>query len=326
MCQSVFLVWSISMTRHFTLLILCVTVLFSTIPRPGSAETMAELMTLQQRFNAGEYEEVLAIVAPLADQGVPRAMTVVGVANLFGSGLPTNEPEGIRWLTQAADAGSIRAMVILAEGLMFGFYGLEIDTDRALAYFERAAEQDNPMALTALSRYYSCESCGEINDTLAAVMGERAVQTINAQAFSRLARLKNNGTGMPQDEPEARRLYQIAALLGEGEAANYWGHMAYNGFGGPGDIAEAMRAFSLGVELEYPRAGNNIAIVMLENPDIYKNRAMGLAWCLWSVREAEDQDRGEFTDYCKTAATASTEEERTEAARLLPTLDPAAVH
>jgi TPR repeat protein len=310
------------MTRHFTPLILCAAVLFGLIPKPGSAQTTAELMTLQQRFNAGEHEEVLVVATPLAEAGVPRAMVILGVANLFGFGLPKNEPEGVRWITQAADAGSPRAMLILAEGLMYGWYGLDIDTDRALAYFERAAEMDNAMALTALSRYYSCSTCGKENDELAAVMGVRALQMIEPEAFSQLARLHNNGIGMPQDEAEARRLYQIAALLGEGDAANRWGHMAYSGFGGPKDIAEAMRAFVLGVKLEFARAGNNIAIVMFENPDLYPDRATALAWCMWSVREAKDEDRSEFTAHCKTETGASTPEVQAQAARLLPTLDP----
>lgn len=310
------------MTRHFATLFICVSILFGTIPRPGSAETMAELMTLQQRFNAGEHEAVLAIATPLAEQGVPRAMVILGVAHLYGMGLPKNEPEGIRWLTKAADAGSTRASQILAEGLMYGWYGLTVDRDLAIAYFEGMADLEVPMALTALSRINSCAACGFEDDTLAAVYGQRAIQLVDSEIFSQMARLSNTGIGMPKDETEARRLYQIAALLGNGDAANHWGHMAYSGLGGPTDIAEAMRAFAMGVKLDFVRAGNNIAIAMFENPSLYPDRAMALAWCLWSVREAENEDRGEFTNYCKGEAAALTEAERTDAARLLQTLDP----
>jgi TPR repeat protein len=86
-----------------------------------------------------------------AEAGNPSGKVLYGMAQLTGQGVPKNEIAGVRILREAAEAGSTRAMLILANFYYEGDFGIGYDPEEAKRLVTEAASRGDPSAKEALS-------------------------------------------------------------------------------------------------------------------------------------------------------------------------------
>ena len=68
-------------------------------------------------YKRGDYETVLQLVRPLAEQGLAEFQVVLGSMYDAGQGVPQDDAEAARWYLTAADQGDATAQYLL--GLMY---------------------------------------------------------------------------------------------------------------------------------------------------------------------------------------------------------------
>ena len=83
----------------------------------------------------------------------------------------------------------------------------------------------------------------------------------NAIAQFNLGVMYASGQGVPQDDAEAVRWYQLAADQGHAKAQNNLGIMYANGTGIPQDDAEAVRWLQLAADQGYAPAQTNLRLI-----------------------------------------------------------------
>ena len=121
------------------------------------------------------------------------------------------------YFEQAVQQGHVQAMVNLGNGLRLA--GLAPDApdgaalSRAAQTYERAALQDDPLAMYMLARaYWHAEGLAP-NPALAVHWYTRAAETGDAAAQFCLGHMYANGQGVSQDYAVAARWYLAAAGL-----------------------------------------------------------------------------------------------------------------
>src|SRR6266699_4291765 len=96
-----------------------------------------------------DYATALQEWRPLAEQGDPRAQSMLGVMYHFGQGVPRDYTEAAQWYRRAADQGNAKAQhnlgVLYANG-----EGVPQNDAIAVQWFRKAAEQGNAGAQVAL--------------------------------------------------------------------------------------------------------------------------------------------------------------------------------
>src|SRR6266704_1911402 len=87
-----------------------------------------------------DYATALQEWRPLAEQGDPRAQSMLGVMYHFGQGVPRDYTEAAQWFRKAAEQGDTMAQNNLAVIYEHG-RGVPQDYGQALRWYHQAAEQ-----------------------------------------------------------------------------------------------------------------------------------------------------------------------------------------
>ena len=195
-----------------------------------------------------------------ADQGFPAAMYELGLRYKKGLfGIQPDFAEAYDWMGKAAEAGSVAAMVDVAESLWYG-QGVSPDPRRAVEWAERAADAGSVDAKVDLGLFYFygykiVDDNGDIDDAKSVLSDNsrallwfgRAALASNARAQYNLAIMMEAGDGLPIPQPEiAARYYRLAAHGGFEDAEI--------------DLAERLRS---GRILTSPENGANEAVDLL---------------------------------------------------------------
>jgi uncharacterized protein len=106
-------------------------------------------------FNRGDYEAVLRVVRPLADQGNAKAQALLGTMYENGEGMAQDLAEGVKWLRKAAEGGEVSAQDYLGVLYATGDSGLEQDYSQAAKWYRKAADQGDPHAQNSLGSMYA---------------------------------------------------------------------------------------------------------------------------------------------------------------------------
>jgi type III secretion protein C len=164
-----------------------------------------------------------------AAQGDAQAQYWLGYASMRGEGLPRDLAAARRYLTDSAHQGhqaSLRALEALApRGDAADWYSLgrllelrNRDSQRAMPWYSRAAEQGNADAIARLGEL-SYDGGGIPRDLeRARILFKQAADKGSALAEFRLAGMTEAGLGSRADSAEALRLYQSAAGKGQIDA------------------------------------------------------------------------------------------------------------
>ena len=211
-----------------------------------------------------------------AEQGHRRAMYTLGIDYMTGSGGIKDAAQAMAWLRKAADAGlpeaypalawlyesgqgversHDEAMQLLRRGAELGDalaqlrLGMELyrsqsprDHAEAVALLEKAVVKGDARGQVMLGRAYR-EGQGVTADAgTAAEWFRKAAAQSNVEAQYALAVLLEQGSGVPKDEAEALRLYELAAKSGWNAAVLRMLKVAERGeLGRPVDVAEAAK-------------------------------------------------------------------------------------
>ncbi|HET9821514.1 MAG TPA: tetratricopeptide repeat protein [Burkholderiaceae bacterium] len=155
----------------------------------------------------------------LAAQGVPAAAYNLAVMHLRRELPHASDREALRWMTRAAEAGFVTAMVALAELHEQGRAGLGVDLATSVLWYRRAAEAGSVQAQLAVGTAHYLGR-GAARDAAAAARWFRlAAQGGDAAAMYLFASMAEHGEGVPRDLHEARYWYAAAARNGEVGAA-----------------------------------------------------------------------------------------------------------
>ena len=99
----------------------------------------ADFDSAADAYRAKDYLRALEEFQPLAEQGDPRAQTVLALMHKYGEGTRQNLDSSFAWYRKAASQGYAPAQyhtgVMLADGI-----GVDSDTDEAIVWLTRSAE------------------------------------------------------------------------------------------------------------------------------------------------------------------------------------------
>jgi uncharacterized protein len=105
-------------------------------------------------YERGSYASALRHLRPLADQGDPRAQSILGLMFYHGRGVPRDDVEATKWFRLAADQGDATAQfnlgVMYAEG-----QGVAQDYAEAMKWYRLAADQRHAQAQYNLGLAYA---------------------------------------------------------------------------------------------------------------------------------------------------------------------------
>jgi len=167
-----------------------------------------------------------------------------GIACLYVSESERDTEQGMRYLLEAAEAGSAEAQEKAGEIYYTGAFG---NQDYALAakYFRLAAEQGKPMAQYNLGYMYQNGLGVGQSYEMAIVYYQMAADQGSSVAQYSLGFLYKNGLGVNPDPVKAFRYYKLAADNGD-EDAQYQVAACYrDGIGTEQNDEEALRYFEL---------------------------------------------------------------------------------
>jgi TPR repeat protein len=222
-----------------------------------------------------------------ANLGFPAAMYELGRRYKKGFfGVQADFAEAYEWMSKAAEAGSVAAMVDVAESLWYG-QGVSPNPRRAVAWAERAADAGSVDAKVDLGLFYFygykvVDDNGDIDDAKSVLSDDsrallwfgRATLANAAQAQYNLALMMEAGDGLPVPQPEiAARYFRLAALGGYEDAEI--------------DLAERLRSGGIPTS---PESGESEAVDLLRRAlsqgsaraaaylaEIYRNGELGMA-------------------------------------------------
>jgi hypothetical protein len=95
--------------------------------------------------------EATELMRKAGEGGNASGLMLFGMAQLFGQGVPKDETGGVRNLRRAAEAGSTRAMLVLANVYYKGDYGVGYNPSEARQLLMQAADRGDPNAKETLA-------------------------------------------------------------------------------------------------------------------------------------------------------------------------------
>jgi TPR repeat protein len=135
---------------------------------PAFGSGVSNIDAGEAAYQKGKYPAALKLVQPLAEDGDPRAESLLGLMYYHGRGLKQDDAQAVKWFRLAADKGNAVAQfnlgVMHAEG-----QGVPQDYVEAIKWYRRAAEQGEARAQFNLGVSYA-EGQGVEHDYVTAYM------------------------------------------------------------------------------------------------------------------------------------------------------------
>jgi TPR repeat protein len=124
------------------------------LSRPESNDAAAHIEAGNAAYEKGNYHTALQLIRPLAEEGDPRAQSMLGLLYYRGRGVPQDDAQALKWFRSAAEAGDALAQLNL--GVMYADgRGVPQDNKEAANWYRRAADQGNPQAQYNLGLWYA---------------------------------------------------------------------------------------------------------------------------------------------------------------------------
>ncbi|KAI9795305.1 MAG: hypothetical protein M1835_006020 [Candelina submexicana] len=171
---------------------------------------------LGQTKNPREAVTWLKRAADRADEENPHALHELGLLYETANGndsIVRDEKYSMQLFTKAADLGYKFSQFRLGCAYEYGSIGCRIDPRRSIAWYSRAAVQEEHQSELALSGWYLTGSEGVLqqSDTEAYLWARKAAQAGLAKAEYAMGYFTEVGIGAPSNIADAQRWYQRAA-------------------------------------------------------------------------------------------------------------------
>ena len=111
----------------------------------GNASAMLALAFISPEAEAAE------LMRQAGEAGNANGTMLYGMTLMTGKGVPKDAIEGVRLIRQAADKGSTRAMLLMANFYNQGVYGVGRNPEEGTRLIMRAAERGDPAAKNILA-------------------------------------------------------------------------------------------------------------------------------------------------------------------------------
>ncbi|MEP5154177.1 tetratricopeptide repeat protein [Planktotalea sp.] len=267
------------------------------VPLPAfAAPTQAEVDQARLAYINGEYETSLKVFHEAAEDGNAMALNILGAAYEDGNGVDQDVTKAIDFFERAAKAGEVRGRYNLGALFAFGSGDVPADRARAKREFGLAAAAGYAPAMTALGQLR--ERADPPDHEAAVDWYEKAHERGDVIATANLAHAYVKGLGRPENWQRARLLYTQAAAANYPRAFNDLGVIHEQGYGVHADPITAFSFFKRGVELGYPRAGINIAELIVSARFPFSSKHAALGYCFWGLERADDTEREIFEQDC----------------------------
>ena len=181
----------------------------------------ADLNEAVRSFNKGEYQEAYPELKALSEEGNPVAAYYLGRMYREGLGTDVDTDKAVHYF-EAADRGHYPdAAVALGQMVIKGEGALQ-DANLGEQYLKKAAYAGNNDALYALGEMYETGEGVERNYTYAFGFFYMAALKGDQRAQLKTAQYYLNGRGIPQDYKEAVKWYTRSANQGYVPAQREW--------------------------------------------------------------------------------------------------------
>ncbi|MEH6448549.1 MAG: SEL1-like repeat protein [Oleispira sp.] len=147
--------------------------------------------------------------------------------------------QAFKWFIKAAEAGSLKAQLVLGSEYITGEDLGAKDPKQALHWYKKAAEQGDPEGLFNVGDIYFNGLLGKKNPEQALPWYEKAAERDNARALVALGRMYLDGVGVIQDSKHAIQWFSKAAEQDAPVAAHAIGIIYATGNGVPRNLYKA---------------------------------------------------------------------------------------
>ncbi len=221
-----------------------------------------------------------------AQEQHPDVLAFLGRAYYFNlQGHGAARAEDARRAIQASAAGGSRVGMALMGVLYSRGFGVEVDAERAVEWFRKAAEQGHANAQYNLGVMYE-EGLGVVeDDAQAAGWYRRAAANGDAHAQYALAGLYAEGRGLEKDEAQAAVWHRKVAEHGDMRAQYLLGQIYLWGLGVDEDRAEAARWFRRSAEQGHLPAQLDLGVMYARGIGVAQDYEQAATW----FRQAAEQ-------------------------------------
>lgn len=251
----------------------------TTAPRSGIVKPAPGNDDPYFAFDQGRYLTALQLAQKQAEQGDPRAHTLIARIHAEGLGVPKSEALAAQWYKRAAELGDVDGIfaygVILAEGR-----GVEKNRAGAGEMFERAARSGHAAANYNLGLLFLRGDGKPENPYRAAQHIRYAAEKGVAAAQYDLATLHQTGTGVPHDAVETSKWLRAAAEQGMAAAQYDYAVLLLKGLGLTADEPKAIGYLKSAAEGDVVGAQNRLAHIYREGIGVEKSAQEAAKWRL----------------------------------------------
>lgn len=253
-----------------------------------------------------------------ADGGNAEAQLRLGMMYAMGEKIPKDEKKAVSLVMQSAEQGFPMAQFLLYcgyseheedrqkylrikqqldEDIRYFFdgilafasamrkQGITSDTQKAIDWLQKAAEQELVIAQDVLANRYAEGIDVERDDKKAAYWLEKVAQQGAPFAQNSLATMYANGQGVPQDYGKAVYWYQKAADQNDAYAQGNLGTIYYYGYGVPRNYEKAIYWYQKAAEQGLASAQYDLAIVYMTGEGVPRDYRKALQWIRKAARQ-----------------------------------------
>ena len=198
-------------------------------------------------FQAGDEEEAVRLLLPLAEGGDVEAQFFVGMAYDSEEGVPRDEATAAEWYRRSGEQGHPGGRLYYALFLENG-WGVEQDVSRAATLYQEVAEDLPDVAGTSVFAKYQ------------------------------LAELYYRGSNTARDPEQAARWYRAAAEAGHSDAQRTLALMRLEGDGVEADTTAAADALRSGAAQGDAEAACLLSNLLIDSPAVEGGIGEGYVW------------------------------------------------
>ncbi|TXH33773.1 MAG: sel1 repeat family protein [Rhodospirillaceae bacterium] len=265
------------------------------------APSLADYRAAEAALRANDVAGAIPLLEEEAQRGNPVAAYNLGKIYESGSGgIAKDYAKAATWYRQAAEIGSTptqfdgtqlgpQAADLMFAAQLYSQYGLARlyeagrgvpqDSNEAVRWYRRAADQDLDLAQLQLVRIYRHGS-GAIAPDLAEATKwlERVAQGGNVAAMADLGTAYLQGIGVEKNAKTAHDWYERAAALGNGDALYNLGLLYQSGYSGQPDPIRAADYYNRAANQKNGRAMLALGDLYADGQGVPRNRVQALVW------------------------------------------------
>ncbi len=159
----------------------------------------------------------IALRKVLAEAGDNKVASELGLAYLYGRGIPPSQPQAFYWIERAAKGGDPRALLELARMVRWGA-AKGYTPEQSITLLEEAAKERYATAVRELGETYASGAIVPADETKALSYYEQAASYGNAESMRRAGLAYIAGRGAKKDTAKGVALLERAAAAGSGVA------------------------------------------------------------------------------------------------------------